>query len=297
MASAQDPQLVGRPTPLPDRATGKPGGDWVRFAPGRPGFERFEAFFQGHAFDPHRHDVYCIGMTTRGVQAFGYRGGATHSLAGQLYVLHPDELHDGHAGTEIGFRYLSLYVEPGLIQEALGRDGGPDRPLPFVPEAVARHPSLQAALDLAFEDLEAPLDDLLMHQVLQDLAEALEALDPAGMRPAGPTLHPRAVATARDLLAEGLEWGVTSADLEAATGLDRYSLARQFRSAYGTSPYRYLLLRRLDRARALIQQGVPLAEAAAASGFADQSHMTRHFKKALGLSPGRWAAICAQAAA
>lgn len=271
--------------------------DWVRFAPGRPGFERFEAFFRGHAFDPHRHDVYCIGMTTLGVQAFGYRGGAAHSLAGELYVLHPDEVHDGRAGTEAGFRYASLYVEPGLIQEALGHGGGPSRPLPFVPEAVARHPNLQSALDLAFEDLEAPLDDLLMHQVLHDLAEALAALDPSGKQSAGTVLHHRAVATARDLLSDDIEGGVTSAELEAATGLDRYSLARQFRTAYGTSPYRYLLLRRLDRARDLIQRGTSLAEAAAASGFADQSHMTRHFKKTFGLAPGKWAGICAKAAA
>ena len=56
-------------------------------------------------------------------------------------------------------------------------------------------------------------------------------------------------------------------------------------------PYRYLVMRRLDYARSLIRRGTPLAEAAAASGFADQAHMTRHFKKTFGIAPGRWAAI------
>jgi AraC-like DNA-binding protein len=86
--------------------------------------------------------------------------------------------------------------------------------------------------------------------------------------------------------------GVASTVLEAATGLTRYQVARQFRACLGTSPYRYLVMRRLDRVRALIRDGAALADAALASGFADQSHMTRHFKKAYGLSPGRWAEMC-----
>jgi AraC-like DNA-binding protein len=68
-------------------------------------------------------------------------------------------------------------------------------------------------------------------------------------------------------------------------------VARQFRACLGTSPYRYLVMRRLDRVRALVRDGEPLADAAAACGFADQSHMTRHFKRAYGLTPGRWAAM------
>jgi AraC-like DNA-binding protein len=84
---------------------------------------------------------------------------------------------------------------------------------------------------------------------------------------------------------------VSSEELEVATGMSRYELARQFRACLGTSPYRYLLMRRLDHARRLIGQGTALAEAALASGFADQAHFTRRFRAAHGLSPGRWAAL------
>lgn len=108
--------------------SGVPGArDWVKIAPSCPGFERIEAFFSRQGFDPHRHDTYAMGFALRGVQSFRYRGTSQQSLSGQVFVLHPDETHDGHAGTVSGFRYKILYIEPRLIQEALGE---PYRPLP-----------------------------------------------------------------------------------------------------------------------------------------------------------------------
>ena len=73
--------------------------------------------------------------------------------------------------------------------------------------------------------------------------------------------------------------------------LSRYELARQFRAAQGTSPYRYSLLRRLDRARQLVGHGQPLVEVALATGFADQAHLTRMFHAAFGVSPARHRAL------
>jgi AraC-like DNA-binding protein len=259
----------------------------MRIAPSTRGLERFEAFFSGHGFDPHRHDTYAIGFTTEGVQSFRYRGASATSLPGQVFVLHPDETHDGHAGTSAGFRYRILYLDPGAVREALGEAAR----LPFVGEVVSSHPQLLAAIRPALVDLSMPLEDLHRDQIILGLADALAAADSSGIRRELGARNWPAVLRARDLLDAGFRKGVSSAELEAATGLTRYVLARHFRLCLGTSPYRYLLMRRLDRARALIRRGTPLAEAALASGFADQSHMTRHFKKAHGLSPGRWAAV------
>lgn len=271
-------------------ASGGRAGDWIRLAPapqGRPGgMERMEAAFAGHAFAPHRHDSYALGYTLQGVQSFRYKGAARNSLAGQVFVLHPDEVHDGHAGTEDGFRYRIVYVAPRLIQDALGGS----RPLPFVRGAVSLDARLTAAIGAALDDLESPVEELQRDQMLLDLAEALAANDAsASARPIAQR-HQRAVRAARELLDEAGAAPVTSAELEAATGLSRYELARQFREALGTSPYRYLTQRRLDRARAMIREGLPLAEVAAACGFADQSHMSRQFKQSYGISPGRWIA-------
>lgn len=262
--------------------------DWIHIAPAARGLQRVEAFFGGRAFAPHRHDTYAIGFTLAGVQSFRYRGAAEHSLPGQVFVLHPDETHDGRAGTSAGFRYRILYVEPRAIRDALTETRSP---LPFWREPVSTDRRLARAIVPALEDLNLPLEELRRDQIVLDLAEALAAGDASLPRRRISAPHWRAVGQVRDFLEANLEHAVASAELEAVAGMSRYALARHFRASFGTSPYRYLVLRRLDRLRALIRQGVSLADAAIACGFADQSHMTRHFKRSYGLSPGRWAAL------
>src|SRR5213078_5330941 len=84
---------------------------------------------------------------------------------------------------------------------------------------------------------------------------------------------------------------VHSTELESITGLTRYDVCRQFRIMFGTSPYRYLLMRRLEFARERIHRGRPLVEVAFDAGFADQAHFTRAFRSAFGLTPARYRAL------
>ncbi len=256
----------------------------MKLAPSRPGLMRIEASFAGHAYDPHRHDTYAIGVTVGGVQSFDYRGSRADSLAGHAIILHPDEVHDGRAGTEAGFRYRMLYLEPRLIQEALDYS----RSLPFVKTAVSTDRRLLRALHMALDDLDRQPEELETDGTVLAIAEALAALDPSVSGRSHPAACAHAVTKARQFLDDNLDRTVGSGELEAVTGLDRYLLARHFRAILGTSPYRYLVMRRLDRARLLIRDGRSLAEAAMEAGFADQSHMTRHFGRAFGLPPGRW---------
>jgi AraC-like DNA-binding protein len=256
--------------------------DWVRAGTSRPGFERVEANFRTMAFAPHRHDAYAIGVTLRGVQSFGYRGTTEHSEAGCAFVIHPDERHDGRAGTDAGYGYRIMYVAPRLIYDALG-----SRPLPFVKDAVTRESHLHGAICAALADSDAPLEDLQFDAIIAALADALAAHDPHRANP--DVVCERAIRIARDYLDESNDGA--SVTLEHLTGLSRFALARQFRKSFGTSPHRYVTMRRLERAKRLIAAEASLADAAAASGFADQAHMTRQFKKAYGVSPGQWRAL------
>jgi AraC-like DNA-binding protein len=262
-------------------------GDWLRSRGPIGGVELLQAHFGGRGFAPHRHDTYGIAVTDLGVQTFDYRGSLQRSLPGQVTVLHPDEQHDGRAGTEGGFGYHIVYVAPAQISVAVGAITGRPTPLPFVREPVSPSPLLARAVRDAFQ---SDLEPLARDALILRLAEGLLAADPSLPTAARPRLDLAALARAREFL-DSRQTVVRSAELEAVAGLSRYELARQFRTAYGTSPYRYSLLRRLDVARAGLLGGQRLVEVALAAGFADQAHFTRLFASTYGMPPGRYARL------
>ena len=260
--------------------------DQIRFDEPQAGLVRLAARFGGHAYDLHRHETYAVGLTLWGAQSFHYRGALQTSRGGQVMVIHPDEAHDGHAGVAQGFAYRMLYVDPASVSAAL--EGASP---PFVPDVVADDPVLAELLGEAFADFPQALEPLAVDAIVERLAGRLAARSddrPRARR--GSTAH-RAVARARDFLAAEAHRTVASEELERVTGVDRFALARHFRAATGTSPHRYQIGKRLARAQKLIADGMPLSEAAAATGFADQSHFTRHFSARFGLTPGRWVAL------
>lgn len=269
---------------------GKADIDAIRFGTGARGIERAEVHLSASAFGAHRHDTYGIGITTEGVQVFGYRGSRRVCLAGQLHVLHPDELHDGGPGTDEGFGYRMLYIAPEHIRAALAHGS-----LPFVIEPVHDVTPVARRLTSFLTDIDEPIDELGATEVAVAAADVLLSLcGHSDERPAA--IDTRAVQIVRDFLEAHACEPTPAADLERVSGIDRYTIARQFRRAYGTSPHRYRTQRRLARARTAIEQGMSLAQSAAEAGFADQSHMTRQFKRTYGFTPGRWLALTAAGA-
>jgi AraC-like DNA-binding protein len=260
-----------------------PRGDAIRFGTSAEGIERAEVFLSTSGFEPHRHDTYAIGITTAGVQTFAYRSERRVCLPGQIHVLHPDEPHDGAAGTDEGFGYRILYLAPELVRRVLD-----DRVLPFVADPVHDVTPATRGLAARLHDIDEPIDDLAAAEIATLAADALRAL--CGRPAEGRTpIDLEAVEAARERIAANPREHTSAEDLEAITGADRYTVARHFRRAFGTSPDRYRTMRRLALARRAIERGMPLAEVAAETGFADQSHMTRQFKRTYGLTPARWA--------
>lgn len=262
---------------------------WLASTEPVEGVELLHAWLTTEVYQRHRHDTYAVGVTDRGVQVFDYRGSARASTRGQVVVLYPDEAHDGRAGTDEGFGYRIVYIEPTQLTEALKVLRGSPCPLPFVGEAVSTNPGLAQAVDNAFG---GSLDSLSADSIVVDLAEALLAAERCDARPArSRRVDVAAVERARQLLDAERTRAVHSSELEPITGLTRYELARQFRIVLGTSPHRYLLMRRLAFARDLIHAARPLAEVACEAGFADQAHFTRVFKSAFGLTPAGYRAL------
>lgn len=259
--------------------------DRIQFDRAAGSLQRLAARFGGHAYDLHRHETYAVGLTVWGAQSFHYRGDLRTSSAGQVMVIHPDEAHDGHAGIDEGFAYRMLYVDPAAVGAAL------DGATPFVPDVVSNDPVLAALLQEAFADFPRALEPLAADAAVARLADRLSARGDAVPHARKlPAAH-RAVGRAREFLIAEAPRTVASDELERVTGLDRFALSRHFRAAFGTSPHRFQVGRRLARAQAMIAAGTALSEVAVATGFADQSHLTRHFAARFGLTPGRWAAL------
>ena len=255
--------------------------------PSDDGIERMAVFFRGHAFAPHRHDTYAIGLTSAGVQAFTYRGEIRRCMPGEAFVLHPDEKHDGRPGDERGFGYRVAYIDPALLLTAAGTGH-----LPFIRDPVSGDTQLAEAIQEVVQAQEGDANDVALTSSLARLADVMSRL--AGTAPTSAMrVHLPGVQAARDLLIAKGAARASMQELEAASGLSRWELARQFRAAYGVSPHRYHLLRRLGVARDLLAENQPLADIALSCGFADQAHFSRHFKSAFGLSPGRWRALSA----
>lgn len=264
-------------------------GEWLYGRGPAGGVELLRARFVGRAFAKHRHDTYGIGVTEAGVQTFDYRGRVEHSTPGHVTVLHPDEMHDGRAGAGSVFGYRIVYVDPARIADAVRTVLGRPAPLPFVREPVGSNAALASAVSFAFR---SDLEPLALDALVLRLAEGLiEASGDGNARDLPCRVDHPAVERGLAFLDHSVAM-VRSRELDAVTGLSRYEYARQFRAVYGTSPYRYSVMRRLDHARSSLREGVPLADLALTVGFADQAHFTRKFKAAYGMTPGRYAKLC-----
>lgn len=244
-----------------------------------------QAHFNEYAFTPHRHDDYVIGVTDHGEQKFRYRGFEQCAKLGHAFVIHPDELHDGRPGTEEGYSYRAIHLRPELVYEALGR-----RALPFIPEVVTTCPELRCVIEDVLSTSSNDCEGLESHDKLITLADHL-----ARMSGQSKTSRDSLDFVTLNRIKEQLECDPTKRilikDLEEDYGMSRFSITRQFRQYLGTTPHRFLVMRRLEYAKDKLFAGYSISDAAIDSGFSDQSHFNRHFRQAFGISPHHWLQI------
>ena len=119
------------------------------------GIETIRAHFEGHAYDPHWHDSYLVGMTEQGVQQFHCRKVLHSTTAGQAFLLEPGEIHDGHAPAPDGFTYSMLYLQPQWLEMQLRTlfEEAPEHCLPSFAQTLASEPDLVSHIGQAFQAL------------------------------------------------------------------------------------------------------------------------------------------------
>jgi len=279
----------------------------VRVALPEP-LELLHATFVRHRFAPHTHDTFVLAVVEAGAASSRYRGGVALYRPGGVVVIEPGEPHDGEPAPG-GWRYRALYAPPALLARLAGAGplaaacatAGEHAPgmrrlfaSSFLPDAplAARLAAAHAALAAA------PRGDTLRGEAL--LADALGALLRRHACVTATARHvvdsattARGVRAARALLHDGFAQPLSLAALADAAHLAPARLARAFRVAVGLPPHAYLELVRVEQAKLRLRRGDPIADVAFATGFADQSHLTRRFRRVVGVTPGAYARACA----
>jgi AraC-like DNA-binding protein/quercetin dioxygenase-like cupin family protein len=252
----------------------------LRVAGGSERLEILRAEYRRHAFTPHFHETYTLGLVDRGAVTIGYRG-ATHTLRpGAVLVIEPGEVHLAHSADGEAWSYRSLYPGAAL----LAGDGGP---APFFGGGVYADAALAAEVGALHRALEAGDDPLAQDVMAREVCAALARR--YGRAAARVPRDPAAVARMREYLHARVAARVTLAEVAAAAGMSEFHCIRVFRRATGVPPYAYLDLLRVGRAKALLESGMAISRVAYAAGFSDQSHLTRRFKRVVGVTPGVYA--------
>ncbi|SDH73824.1 AraC family transcriptional regulator [Variovorax sp. OV700] len=236
----------------------------------------------------HWHATFGVGVIDEGAQTSASGCGNVDAYAGNLIATNPGEVHDGRPLGGSARRWRMLYLEPDALRWAVDAASA----------GVAQDMALIRPV-IVDDELRRVLGELLRMLEAEALADALrceELLVRActllvGRHGAGRLSAPAAsadVSRAREMLAYNLAQPPSLGELAAASGVSKFQLLRRFKDVHGVTPFAWLLQQRTEVARALVRQGAALTEAAMATGFADQSHMTRAFVRHFGYTPGAW---------
>jgi AraC-like DNA-binding protein len=256
---------------------------------GVAGVDLLRARFVTHRYGRHAHETYTLGMIEAGVEEFEYRGNLLRAGPGTIALLNPEVVHTGQAGVPDGWSYRVFYPEVEVITGVAAELGWPDGTPSFPQTVVDDVPSarLLRAAHMAAEHGDRLASSSLLRTALGSLLAAHGSPAP-GVRTRRPSRAPAAVAHTRELLSERLADPPSLEELAAATGLGPFALLRAFRAETGLPPHAYLNQLRVRQARSLLDGGLAPAQVAAHTGFADQAHLTRHFKRVVGVPPGAY---------
>jgi AraC-like DNA-binding protein len=198
-------------------------------------------------------------------------------------ILPPHLPHDGRVVAPEGLRKRVLYLDRSLLDESLVG--------PAADEPDLRDPLLRARVGQLHDLLAEGGDDLEAHCRLALIGDRLRAHLGGGSAHPRPRREPRLARRLRELLDEHTAEGVRLDEAAELLQAHPVHLIRTFRREYGLPPHRYLTGRRVEHARRLLLAGIPPADVATAAGFYDQSHLCRHFKQLVGVSPAYFARL------
>jgi AraC-like DNA-binding protein len=255
------------------------------------GLEFLRAFYVKHSFPRHTHEFYVIGTVERGIEAFFNQNQMQYAKKGDISLTNPDEIHTGHAGTNEGYLYRAFYPTPELLQKVAEDVTGKAQNIPFFPKAVVPDAEVSGLLLKTHKSFEGKASRLEREEKLY------KALGLLILRHADTTLNPKPlyndsilVNKVREFLHEHVAEQVTLEQLAALVNVTPTYIARLFKKTVGLPPHEYQTQLRVKKAKHLLQTSLSSAEVALETGFYDQSHLNKHFKRLVGVTAGQYRA-------
>ncbi|RVU86104.1 AraC family transcriptional regulator [Leucothrix sargassi] len=256
------------------------------------GLELLDASYTNQTFSKHVHDGFCIGVIESGAQRF-YRSGSNHlAPKNSIIMINADQVHDGCRATDNGWSYRAIYPKPEMlmsISREFKKDITTENAIPWFPDAVVNDAVVADQLRLLYTCLQQSENQLLRESIF--LASMTLLIGRHGKKQTQlQTLgkEPKAVQLAREYIDNHFDQNISLAELAKLCGLSPFYLARLFAKSTGLPPHAYQNQRQIQYAKHQLLQGSKPTDIAAACGFTDQSHFSRHFKKAFGITPGAY---------
>ncbi|MDJ0589644.1 MAG: AraC family transcriptional regulator [Pleurocapsa sp. MO_226.B13] len=251
--------------------------------------ELLRATYIDHTFSRHTHEGYAIGVVEAGIEGFRYQGANHVAPPSSIVIVHPGEVHTGHAVTKSGWTYRMFYPETHLLQQAASELADGLQPLPYFPDPVIQDRQQAARLrylHLRLENSTSLLEkeSLLIWTFAQLISKYAQA--PPPIKPISP--EAAAIQRTQAYLQRNYAENISLERLANLVNLKPLRLLRVFRKALGLPPHAYLVQVRVTEAKKLLARGVSIAEVAAETGFSDQSHLHRHFKRIVGVTPKKY---------
>jgi len=254
---------------------------------------KVEAYhFQGimQKFPNHFHEYYVIGFIEKGQRFLSCKNKEYIIEPGDLLLFNP---HDNHTCEQINGKtldYRCINIQPENMSKAIFEITGKEH-LPYFTPQVVFHSELVAVLRELHQMIIEEEKDFRKEEIYFFLLEQLVEEYTEQQVPADRSEQSMEVKAICEFLEEYYMENITLDDLCKLTGLSKYYLLRSFTKQKGISPYSYLETIRIDKAKKMLEQGLPPMEAALQTGFVDQSHFSNFFKKFIGLTPKQYMKI------
>ena len=254
--------------------------------------ELLHATYVTHTFAPHSHEGYVIGVIEQGAEQFAYRRSQHIAPIGSIVFINPGEMHTGSSASEHGWTYRTLYPSIELLQRAVSDLTGRPRDIPFFAEPVVHDPEMMTEISLTHRALEEQASALEREsRLLWTLSRLILRYADDHPRPRPFTKEHMGIQRVRSYLEENYAENISLEQLAAIAHLSPFHLLRSFREQVNLPPHAYQIQVRITRAKQMLRMGMSCVDTALAVGFADQSHLTKHFKRIVGVPPGLYGGV------